>query len=331
MDQVDLYKALGVDRKCTNVEIKKAYKRLVVKYHPDRGGDSEIFEIISNAYNILVNDDTRQQYDELYKLNQETNVGYKSMRKQAQSFLESQNTKASDTDYSDFKIGWEELNKKHGYQEENENEMVIPTEIANLKWSELQNKRETQYNEDKPEQIFPDLDNFDLSKFNAAYDAANGSIHDIVQKKDVPDAWNCSSEMTGYSAFSKLDEIYDEHTDVNDLQNVNYGSVNFNKQSKKITKDDVKNMAPADYYKNHNKLENNYKDIIKQRLKERNFDSKKFSDKKFNNYEKDNTAGYGIFEKLGIKYNDRLSISDWSGNDVNSAYQKLLNDRQSLQ
>ncbi len=63
----DLYKVLGVDRKATPEEIKKAYRKLARQYHPDRNpGDEkaeERFKEISAAYDILGDADKRKQYD----------------------------------------------------------------------------------------------------------------------------------------------------------------------------------------------------------------------------------------------------------------------------
>ncbi|MHA2075095.1 MAG: DnaJ domain-containing protein, partial [Candidatus Hodarchaeales archaeon] len=61
MSKEDYYKSLGVSRKATNSEIKKAYRKAALKYHPDRAKDSgldpklseEKFKEISEAYSVL--------------------------------------------------------------------------------------------------------------------------------------------------------------------------------------------------------------------------------------------------------------------------------------
>lgn len=59
----DLYNILGVDKNATQDEIKKAYRKLAVKYHPDKGGDEEMFKKVSNAYDTLSDENKRRQYD----------------------------------------------------------------------------------------------------------------------------------------------------------------------------------------------------------------------------------------------------------------------------
>lgn len=59
----DLYGILGVKNNATQAEIKKAYKKLAVKHHPDKGGDEELFKNISNAYSVLSDESKRSQYD----------------------------------------------------------------------------------------------------------------------------------------------------------------------------------------------------------------------------------------------------------------------------
>jgi molecular chaperone DnaJ len=59
----DLYKILEVSKTATAAEIKKAYRKLALKNHPDKGGDEEVFKKISNAYNILSDEQKRAQYD----------------------------------------------------------------------------------------------------------------------------------------------------------------------------------------------------------------------------------------------------------------------------
>ncbi len=67
MAQRDLYSVLGVDKKASPEEIKKAYRKLARQYHPDTNlGDKqaeERFKEISAAYDILSDPDKRKQYD----------------------------------------------------------------------------------------------------------------------------------------------------------------------------------------------------------------------------------------------------------------------------
>ena len=67
MPGTDYYKILGVDRKASDDEIKKAYRKLAMKYHPDHTkGDKaaeEKFKQISEAYAVLSDKEKRQQYD----------------------------------------------------------------------------------------------------------------------------------------------------------------------------------------------------------------------------------------------------------------------------
>lgn len=52
----DPYTILGVPRDASKEDIKKAYRKLAMKYHPDKGGDPQKFQEISNAYDVLTND-----------------------------------------------------------------------------------------------------------------------------------------------------------------------------------------------------------------------------------------------------------------------------------
>jgi curved DNA-binding protein len=62
----DYYKLLGVDKKATKEEIKKAFRKLAMKFHPDKNKDKqaeEKFKKINEAYAVLSNDEKRKQYD----------------------------------------------------------------------------------------------------------------------------------------------------------------------------------------------------------------------------------------------------------------------------
>ncbi|HCR52322.1 TPA: molecular chaperone DnaJ [Candidatus Kaiserbacteria bacterium] len=60
----DYYNVLGVDRKATKEDIKKAFRKLAHKYHPDKGGTDEAkFKEITEAYSVLSDDKKRREYD----------------------------------------------------------------------------------------------------------------------------------------------------------------------------------------------------------------------------------------------------------------------------
>ncbi len=51
----DYYEILGVSKSTSADDIKKAYRNLAMKYHPDKGGDAEKFKEIDEAYKFLIN------------------------------------------------------------------------------------------------------------------------------------------------------------------------------------------------------------------------------------------------------------------------------------
>ena len=66
-DKRDYYEVLGVDKTADEKEIKKAYRKLAMKYHPDvseEEGSEEKFKEISEAYAVLSDDEKRQRYDQ---------------------------------------------------------------------------------------------------------------------------------------------------------------------------------------------------------------------------------------------------------------------------
>ncbi|MEJ2599117.1 MAG: DnaJ C-terminal domain-containing protein [Anaerolineales bacterium] len=69
MEYKDYYKILGVDKKASEDEVKRAYRKLALKYHPDRNpGDKqaeEKFKDINEAYQVLSDPAKRSRYDQL--------------------------------------------------------------------------------------------------------------------------------------------------------------------------------------------------------------------------------------------------------------------------
>mmetsp|Transcript_12375 Transcript_12375/g.18232 ORF Transcript_12375/g.18232 Transcript_12375/m.18232 type:complete len:433 (-) Transcript_12375:502-1800(-) len=63
VDNSKYYELLGVEKDATDNDIKKAFRKLALKNHPDKGGDPEKFKDITHAYEVLSDPDKRKLYD----------------------------------------------------------------------------------------------------------------------------------------------------------------------------------------------------------------------------------------------------------------------------
>ncbi len=111
MQFVDYYKVLGVEDTATIEEIKKSYRRLARKYHPDVSKESdaeERFKEIGEAYAILSDESRKQEYDEMRR-----------MQKSGASFQDADQWQykgeAGGEDFSDF---FESLFRRQGSHEQ---------------------------------------------------------------------------------------------------------------------------------------------------------------------------------------------------------------------
>src|SRR3954451_14432077 len=75
----DYYEVLGVNRDASEDEIKKSYRKLAMKYHPDRNPDSkeseEKFKEVKEAYEMLTNPEKREAYDRYGHAGVDPNMG----------------------------------------------------------------------------------------------------------------------------------------------------------------------------------------------------------------------------------------------------------------
>lgn len=81
----DYYKVLRIDRRATIVEIKKAYRKLALEFHPDKNkspNSHEQFVEIVSAYEILIDPKKRAEYDNFLKQKMHSNIKTNYSKKQ---------------------------------------------------------------------------------------------------------------------------------------------------------------------------------------------------------------------------------------------------------
>jgi DnaJ-class molecular chaperone len=70
------YAILGITKESSEKEIKKAYYKLSFTYHPDKGGDANVFSKMTEAYDVLMDNTKRSEYDKKSKWGREYNELY---------------------------------------------------------------------------------------------------------------------------------------------------------------------------------------------------------------------------------------------------------------
>jgi DnaJ-class molecular chaperone len=73
---MDYYSTLGLKRGASEAEIKKAYRSMAMKHHPDRGGDEKKFKEISTAYEVLSDPQKKQMFDSGIDPNNQSASGF---------------------------------------------------------------------------------------------------------------------------------------------------------------------------------------------------------------------------------------------------------------
>jgi curved DNA-binding protein CbpA len=305
----------------------------VLEFHPDKpNGDEEMFDLITHAYNILINPTLRKEYDEIYSLSKQAESSHFDLKSKSQNFYSSQENdvtkkkKTKDEQEIDFKKAYEEMDRKRGYSRDKgvENKLLEKDTSSLLK--DLQMIREQDDIENLHDELF-DKGSFDLGKFNAVFDEMHKIHNEIIPHKGNPDAWN-SVETSFGSNFSTIDNYEDPFAEDENIKSNIYSSVKLeNSKNKKLSRDDIKKLISTDYTQNHNYKNKDYSKLIEEKLKERELQTLKLDDREIGEFDTDNSCGgYGIFDQIGIKNLNKISWED-DDDDIKTRYKRLLEKR----
>jgi len=81
-DGVDLYGYFGITKSADEAAIKKGYRKLALKHHPNRGGDKEVFQMVDAINDILMDSKKRLAYDNYISQGIKPRVAFTKVRKQ---------------------------------------------------------------------------------------------------------------------------------------------------------------------------------------------------------------------------------------------------------
>lgn len=332
----DLYNILGLsikiceDPNCDEI-IRKAYIKKAKVCHPDkhpgREDVAEVFELLTRSYEILKNEKQRTAYNHKLSIVRKSYNDFLKLRKEYSDYSQTTGEYVPVTDKQ--KISFDDQMKMFDLKQGFDRDKVgfIDSSEAKRKMNDISKSRAEQDNILKPDKLFDD-GRFDLKKFNAAFDVVHTrNDNAMITHNEIPSAWNYLGNCTGYSCFDNLDNMFVDDATRCDISNQTYGSVDFCSPFGKITKDDILNISDADYVDGHNDLGNDYYRDLKSKLNNRKTEEKNFENMKISDFKTDYTAGYGIFDNIGMKYNDMLSL-DIDDDDISEKIEKIIGEKQ---
>jgi curved DNA-binding protein CbpA len=198
---INLYEILGVSEDASEQHIKKVYRECVRKIHPDKGGDKDLFQLVTIAFEILSKTDKRKEYDDILRLEKQTN-NFINLKKQSESFYKKQEIEMNS--YETAKENFDKYSK----------EMVIETSESFDIEEKLNNLLLSREQDDieigKLSVLNPE--SFDTNKFNETFQKVKSSKEstELIVKHDFPSAFN---EIEDYSDLSEISSKLYEYND----------------------------------------------------------------------------------------------------------------------
>jgi len=335
MSSIDLYDVLDVEEDCTQQEIIKAYRKLVKKYHPDKpSGDADLFELINLAFDTLKSKSKRREYDALRKLSKDSSKSHESRKAEFDEYNKLASGTVNETTEKqariDFNTAFGEMDIKHKFKRTEEDMGEMTKEELEKLVEELGDLREVENIENEQDRIFEEGEEFDLRKFNEAFELAHsqGELTDMVLHDGNPDAMAFNGGQ--YSSYdSNYGDLYVEDPEENKfgLEGSRTSGLEYGVKPKKITPDQVKSLKGKSAVFDHNKVDEDYNKKLEDMMAERMAEREKDLNMKMSEYDTDpNMGGYGFLNEIEGSITSEIA---WEDEDtLKDRYEKLLKYRE---
>ena len=280
-NNIDPYQILGCNPNCNIEEIKKSYRNLALKHHPDRGGNAENFQLITKAYLSLIEEYKKKQGEK----------NYMDLKNSSTNFVKEQ----SNNPKQNVQMNSDNFNIKLFNKIYTENRIADPNDEGYDNWLKDNNDEEEQ------PKIFSEK--FNINVFNSVFENSknSGNTQDIIEYKD-PTPTNINNEL----AYNNLGEgnISDFSGNSN---NLNYTDLKYAHTKTKLI--DTRNVN----IKNYNNVEDLEKDrsnvryemdedeLVEYQLKKKREELDEYERRKrLSNYENKHFDNYNKVHKMLI-------------------------------
>ncbi len=328
-NNINYYEVLGVEPTATQKEIKKQYTKLVAKYHPDKVKDGDVnnnlFELIQKAYEYLGDPKSREEYDFYTKnIQGAKHIDHMKLKADFSNYVDL----APDPTSSTFKkekqmaeLEFDRLSNELDVKNKVNRELLgqkLTKKTMEKSLDEIIEQRMTDELNFNQVNMFPD-GNFDNAKFNAIFDKYKENTENEVVKHNggvMPYNFGIGSDFSSYNdAYGKT--FYGDNEDTGDFGSTNFGSKNT------LDQDTVKNIKPAEYTFNHNKIDPNYNKSLDELMKQREEETTKLNSRKYTDYQNGNSE-YMFMNDIGCTDNMIDWDNDDDDDDLVSACNKLI-------
>ena len=262
--EIDLYEILNINPNDDIKRIKKNYKKMVLRIHPDKpNGDRQIYELANLSYLVLKDEKTRKLYDHERNIFLESNRSFEDLKQGNRS----NNIKLSKEEaHNEYKVQESILNKKHGFINDDLNpisqsEMMKRLNVLNFNRNDFINSHNKKIKN-------KNLSNYD---FNEKF-IIDGIVDENLSNEIIAFNEGNNMSISNYSGINNFD-LYSNFSCSNSI----YSSLDhaFNQKLPSIL---------SNNYSDHNNINNNDRSIQKEKLANYNKQTNQINSMKINDF-----------------------------------------------